>query len=114
MFVIFVRNTWRIEPFLWLMHKMHPRAWSRKIVENSQLLIELKNSPHSFVGKALERLLVKIDFYSLLLMAQVFKTVFSLNKNSETSSRKMSPHIVNAPGSKGFWQRTDIFHMELL
>lgn len=114
MFVIFVRNTWRIEPFLWLMHKMHPRAWRRKIVENSQLLIELKNSPHSFVGKALERLLVKIDFYPLLLMAQVFKTVFSLNKNSETSSRKMSPHIVNAPGSKGFWQRTDIFHMELL
>lgn len=114
MFVIFVRNTWRIEPFLWLMHKMHPRAWGRKIVENSQLLIELKNSPHSFVGKALERLLVKIDFYPLLLMAQVFKTVFSLNKNSETSSRKMSPHIVNAPGSKGFWQRTDIFHMELL
>ena len=83
-------------------------------MENSQLLIELKNSPHSFVGKALERLLVKIDFYPLLLMAQVFKTVFSLNKNSETSSRKMSPHIVNAPGSKGFWQRTDIFHMELL
>ena len=68
MFVIFVRNTWRIEPFLWHMHKMHPRAWSRKIVENSQLLIELKNSPHSFVGKALERLLVKIDFYPLLLM----------------------------------------------
>lgn len=87
---------------------------AEKIVENSQLLIELKNSPHSFVGKALERLLVKIDFYPLLLMAQVFKTVFSLNKNSETSSRKMSPHIVNAPGSKGFWQRTDIFHMELL
>ena len=83
-------------------------------MENSQLLIELKNSPHSFVGKALERLLVKIDFYPLLLMAQVFKTVFSLNKNSETSSRKMSPHIVNAPGSKGFWQRTDVFHMELL
>lgn len=87
---------------------------AEKIVENSQLLIELKNSPHSFVGKALERLLVKIDFHPLLLMAQVFKTVFSLNKNSETSSRKMSPHIVNAPGSKGFWQRTDIFHMELL
>lgn len=87
---------------------------AEKIVENSQLLIELKNSPHSFVGKALERLLVKIDFYPLLLMAQVFKTVFSLNKNSETSSRKMSPHIVNASGSKGFWQRTDVFHMELL
>ena len=74
-----------IEPFLWHMHKMHPRAWSRKIVENSQLLIELKNNPHSFVGKALERLLVKIDFYPLLLMVfyplllMVFKTVFSLN-----------------------------------
>ena len=50
----------------------------------------------------------------LPLLLMVFKTVFSLNKNSETSSRKMSPHIVNAPGSKGFWQRTDIFHIKLL